>query len=78
MKSDLREISIKTAAELFYLNGYNSTGINEIIQKSKLAIATLHIHFKSKEKLKQGIYVGRQTAELVLQHIIISSVILFC
>lgn len=50
-KSELRENIIKTAAELFYRNGYNSTGINEIIQKSGIAKATLYNHFKSKEEL---------------------------
>ena len=50
-RSDIRENIIKTAAELFYRNGYNSTGINEIIQKSGIAKATLYYHFKSKEEL---------------------------
>lgn len=50
-KSELREKIIKTAAELFYRNGYNSTGINEIIHESGIAKATLYNHFKSKEEL---------------------------
>lgn len=50
-KLELREKIIKTAAELFYRNGYNSTGINEIIHKSGIAKATLYNHFKSKEEL---------------------------
>ncbi len=36
---------------LFYKNGYNSTGINEIIAKSEIAKATLYNHFKSKEDI---------------------------
>ena len=50
-KSELKENIIKTASEIFYQNGYNSTGINEIIQKSGIAKATLYNHFKSKEDL---------------------------
>ena len=50
-KSDIRESIIKTASELFYRNGYNSTGINEIIRESGIAKATLYNHFKSKEDL---------------------------
>lgn len=42
---------IETASNLFYQNGYNSTGINEIIAKSGIAKATLYSHFKSKEDL---------------------------
>ena len=50
-KSDIRENIVKTASELFYRNGYNSTGINEIIRESGIAKATLYNHFKSKEDL---------------------------
>ena len=50
-KTQLRDRIIQTAAELFYQNGYNSTGINEIIAKSGIAKATLYSHFKSKEDL---------------------------
>lgn len=49
--SELRDHIIVTASDLFYRNGYNSTGINEIIQKSGIAKATLYHHFKSKEEL---------------------------
>ena len=37
---------IETASSLFYKNGYNSTGINEIISESGIAKATLYNHFK--------------------------------
>ena len=50
-KSDLKERIIETASKLFYRNGYNSTGINEIIHESGIAKATLYNHFKSKEEL---------------------------
>lgn len=46
-----RETIIHTASELFYKNGYNLTGINEIIATAGIAKATLYSHFKSKEDL---------------------------
>jgi len=49
--SSTSENIIKTASELFYKNGYNSTGINEIIHEAGIAKATLYNHFKSKEDL---------------------------
>lgn len=50
-KLELREHIIKVASELFYANGYNATGINEIISKADIAKATLYSHFKSKDEL---------------------------
>lgn len=49
--SKTRTLIIQTASELFYKNGYNSTGINEVIAKAGIAKATLYSHFKSKEDL---------------------------
>ena len=42
---------IIVAGQLFYTNGYNSTGINEIIKKAGVAKATLYHHFSSKEDI---------------------------
>lgn len=42
---------IHTAAHLFYQNGYNLTGINEIIKEAGIAKATLYNHFKSKNDI---------------------------
>ena len=47
--SEIRQHIIETAASLFYGNGYNTTGINEIIAEAGIAKATLYSHFKSKE-----------------------------
>ncbi len=47
--SEVKERIIATASSLFYKNGYNSTGINEIIAETGIAKATLYNHFKSKE-----------------------------
>ena len=49
--SEVKERIIETASSLFYQNGYNSTGINEIIAESGVAKATLYNHFKSKEDI---------------------------
>ncbi|MEM6721752.1 MAG: TetR/AcrR family transcriptional regulator [Bacteroidota bacterium] len=49
--SEVRHRIIETASNLFYKNGYNSTGINEIISESGIAKATLYNHFKSKEDI---------------------------
>ena len=50
-KSDIKNHIIAVASKLFYTNGYNATGINEIITKSEIAKATLYHHFKSKEAI---------------------------
>ena len=47
----MRDRIIETASFLFYKNGYNSTGINEIISECGIAKATLYNHFKSKEDI---------------------------
>ncbi len=49
--SEIKNRIIETASFLFYKNGYNSTGINEIISESGIAKATLYNHFKSKEDI---------------------------
>ncbi len=50
-QSKVRDRIIETASNLFYKNGYNSTGINEIISESGIAKATLYNHFKSKDDI---------------------------
>ena len=50
-RNELHEHIITSAGDLFYLQGYNSTGINEIISKCDIAKATLYSHFKSKEDI---------------------------
>jgi len=51
MKGNTHAHIIETASELFYKRGFNLTGINEIIEKSEIAKATLYSHFKSKEDI---------------------------
>jgi len=47
----VKERLITTASDLFYQNGYNNTGINEVIEKAKVAKASLYTHFKTKDDL---------------------------
>lgn len=46
-----KERIMNVAIELFHRQGYNSTGINQIIKESKVAKASFYDHFESKEKL---------------------------
>lgn len=50
-KENLKQHIVDTASALFYSNGYNSTGVNEIISKANIAKATLYHHFTSKEAI---------------------------
>ncbi|KPM33051.1 Regulatory protein TetR [Croceitalea dokdonensis DOKDO 023] len=50
-KTKVKTRILDVAAKLFYTNGYNATGINEIIAKAEIAKATLYHHFKSKEAI---------------------------
>ncbi|MEM7369871.1 MAG: TetR/AcrR family transcriptional regulator [Bacteroidota bacterium] len=49
--SEVKQHIIRTASFLFYKNGYNRTGINQIISEAGIAKATLYHHFKSKEDI---------------------------
>lgn len=50
-KRPVKERIVETASELFYKNGYNRTGINEILEKSGVAKASMYQHFRSKEEI---------------------------
>jgi AcrR family transcriptional regulator len=47
----VKERIIETASELFYHNGYNQTGINQIIAEAGVAKASMYQHFRSKEDI---------------------------
>jgi hypothetical protein len=49
--SSVKEQIIQTANRLFYQQGYNLTGINQIIREAGVAKASLYYHFQSKEDL---------------------------
>ncbi|KIO76876.1 TetR family transcriptional regulator [Pedobacter lusitanus] len=42
---------LETATRLFYTQGYNATGINQIIKEAEVARASLYMHYQSKEDL---------------------------
>ncbi|MHA4812318.1 TetR/AcrR family transcriptional regulator [Flavitalea flava] len=47
----VRDHIVETACRLFYTQGYNLTGINQIIEEAGVAKASLYYHFPSKEDL---------------------------
>jgi AcrR family transcriptional regulator len=49
--SEVRERIVATATRLFYQQGYNLTGINQIIAEADIARASLYQHFASKQEL---------------------------
>ncbi|WP_326984423.1 TetR/AcrR family transcriptional regulator [Chryseobacterium sp. MYb264] len=50
-KISVKERIVETATRLFYHQGFNSTGINQIIAEAGIAIGSLYKHFQSKEDL---------------------------
>ena len=50
-KLGVKDRIIETASELFYHNGYNQTGINQIIAEAGVAKASMYQHFRSKEDI---------------------------
>lgn len=46
-----KERILNTACELFYQQGYQATGINQIVEEAGIAKASLYQHFSSKEAL---------------------------
>jgi len=51
---DTKNRIMKTADKLFYFQGYQSTGINQIIRDANIAKGSLYNHFKSKSELGQA------------------------
>lgn len=58
-KLGVKERIIETASRLFYFNGYNQTGINQIIEEAGVAKASLYQYFRSKEDIAVAYLVGR-------------------
>lgn len=51
IKPGVKERILQTAADLFYFEGYNQTGINQIISEAKVAKASMYQHFRSKQDI---------------------------
>ena len=49
--SNPKERILETVSYLFHQQGYNSTGINQVIKEAKVAKASFYQHFKSKDAL---------------------------
>lgn len=56
----VKEQIVETASRLFYEQGYNATGINQIIAEAGVAKASLYQHFPSKEDLLAE-YLGNES-----------------
>ena len=46
-----KERILRAAAELFYTQGYNATGVQQIINEAGVSKGTFYTHFKSKDDL---------------------------
>lgn len=65
----VRESIMRTAARLFYQNGYSNTGINQIVEEAEIAKSSLYQHFRSKEDLLMAYLeeTGTETLDLLKQ-----------
>ncbi|WP_228453090.1 TetR/AcrR family transcriptional regulator [Chryseobacterium sp. CH1] len=59
-KEKVRDRIIRVSSELFYKQGYNSTGINQIIAEADIAIGSLYNHFASKSDLLQAYLIKEE------------------
>lgn len=50
-KNSVKERILEVTSRLFYKQGFNSTGINQIINEAGIAIGSLYKHFPSKNDL---------------------------
>ncbi|MFS4493403.1 TetR/AcrR family transcriptional regulator [Maribacter sp. 2308TA10-17] len=56
-----RDRILKTASKLFHTRGYNSTGINQIIEEASVAKGSFYYNFKSKEEVCIAFLNARHT-----------------
>lgn len=61
---------VECAAELFFKNGYNATGINEILKLTNLTKGSFYFHFDSKKSLavEVGLYYEKELTEWILKY----------
>lgn len=61
MKTEkVKDRIIRVASDLFYKQGFNSTGINQIIAEADIAIGSLYNHFSSKNELLQAYLIKEE------------------
>ena len=60
----VREQILDTASRLFYEQGFNATGINQVIAEAGVAKASLYQHFPSKEDLLAE-YLTREAVRIM-------------
>jgi AcrR family transcriptional regulator len=53
-KNTVRDDVVKTASRLFYKQGYNATGINQIIDEAEISKAGLYTNFRTKEDMLEA------------------------
>lgn len=58
-KVGVKERIVEAASSLFYFQGYNQTGINQIIEEAGVAKASMYQHFRSKEDVAVAYLRGR-------------------
>jgi len=58
-KLGVKERIIETASDLFYNQGFNQTGINQIISEAGVAKASMYQHFRSKEDIAVAYLIER-------------------
>lgn len=59
-KEKVHDRILRVASDLFYKQGYNSTGINQIIAEADIAIGSLYNHFSSKNDLLQAYLIKEE------------------
>jgi AcrR family transcriptional regulator len=71
MRASARERLLAAADELFYTEGVNSVGIDQVIKKADVARASLYNTFGSKDGLVRAYLKGRhtQTRELIAREL---------
>jgi AcrR family transcriptional regulator len=57
--STVRDRLLRTAAELFYREGINATGVDRVVEKSGVSKPTLYSHFRSKSRLVTAVLKRR-------------------
>ncbi len=68
-----RERLLEAATILFHRQGYNNTGVNQIITESKVSKASFYDHFKSKRRImhsffwRRGMNIGHLSGSYLYQ-----------